>query len=223
MAKLIFDIETIGVDFDTLDQKSQTYLMDTARTSEEAEEVKNNLSFSPLTGQVIAIGILNPDTDRGAVYFDPGATQSDIVEEKDAQYIPCTEKEMLKKFWEVMGHYDQFITFNGRSFDCPYLMVRSAVHKIKPTRNLVPYRYGDEHIDLFDRLGFFGAVRRTMSLHMWCRALNIKSPKEGDIAGHEVGQAFKDGRSLEIAQYCYGDLVATKQVYEYWNTYINIK
>ncbi len=223
MPRLIFDIETVGVDFNELDETSQEYILKQARTPEEAEEVKGNLSFSPLTGQIVAIGILNPDTDKGAVYFQAPESQLERSEEDGVQYFPVTEKEILEKFWEIILHYDQFVTFNGRSFDCPYIMVRSAILGVKPTKNLMPYRYGDEHIDLYDRLGFFGAVRRTMSLHMWCQAFGIKSPKGEGVSGNEVAQLFKDKEYLRIATYCFGDLRATKALFDKWNKYINIK
>lgn len=223
MPKLIFDIETVGVDFESLDAQSQEYLVKNARTPEEADAVRSNLSFSPLTGQIVAIGILNPDTDKGAVYFQAPGWDKEKSEEEGVQYFPVTENEILEKFWEVIQHYDQYITFNGRSFDCPYIMIRSAILKVKPTRNIMPYRYGDEHIDLYDRLGFFGAVRRTMSLHMWCQALGIKSPKSEGVTGDDVASLFKEQKYLDIAKYCFGDLRATGLLYEYWNKYINIK
>jgi DNA polymerase elongation subunit (family B) len=223
MPKLIFDIETVGVDFDSLDEQAQEYLIKNARTPEEAEQVKTGLSFSPLTGQIVAIGILNPDTDKGAVYFQAPDWDQDKSEVEGVQYFPVTEKQILERFWEVIQHYDQFVTFNGRSFDCPFIMIRSAVNKVKPTKNLMPYRYGDEHIDLYDRLGFFGAVRRNMSLHMWCQAFGIKSPKSEGISGDNVAQLFKDKQYLEIAKYCFGDLRATSLLYDYWDKFINIR
>jgi len=223
MPKLIFDIETVGADFNGLDTQSQEYLIGHARTSEEAEEVKNNLSFSPLTGQIVAIGILNPDTNKGAVYFQAPGWDKKTSDEDGVQYFPVTEKEILEKFWEIIQHYDQFITFNGRSFDCPYIMVRSAILNVKPSKNMMPYRYGDEHIDLYDRLGFFGAVRRPMSLHMWCQAFGIKSPKSDGVTGSDVARLFKEAKYMEIARYCFGDLRATAQLHDYWSKYINIK
>jgi len=224
MPKLVFDIETVGIDFESLDKKAQEYLVNAARTEEEAKKVRENLSFSPLTGNIVAIGILNPDTDKGAVYFQAPGLHLEKSEEDNAQYIPLkNEGEILKEFWKVIQRYDQFITFNGRSFDCPYLMVRSAILKIKPTKDLVPYRYGNVHIDLYDRLGFFGAVRRTMSLHMWCQAFGIKSSKTQGVAGDDVGRLFKEGKHLDIARYCFDDLRATKELFQYWDGYISVK
>lgn len=225
MPKLIFDIETVGVDFETLDPTSQEYLLKFAQTDEEQTEAKEKLGFSPVTGFIVAIGILNPDTEKGAVYYqNNGSTPSGSITEGNMQYLPySTEKDLLKAFWEVAQYYDQFITFNGRTFDNPFLMIRSAANKVKPTKNLMPNRYYDEHIDLFDRLSFFGAVRRMMSLHMWCQAFGIPSPKADGITGDDVGRLFKEGKHLEIARYCGGDLEATRQLYNYWVKYINIK
>ncbi len=223
MPRLIFDIETVGVDFETLDPISQQSLLSYADSPQDEEEVKEHLGFSPLTGMIVAIGILNPDTDKGAVYFQAPGAHIGKIEEDDVQYVPATEKEILKSFWEIATHYDQFITFNGRSFDCPYIMVRSAILKVKPTVNLMPNRYYDQHIDLLDRLTFFGAVRRKMNLHLWCQAFGIESPKAKGVTGDDVRRLFKEEKYLDIARYCFGDLKATEQLFAYWDKYINIK
>lgn len=221
--KLVFDIETVGVEFDTLDEKAKEYLMRFAQDETQKEEVKDGLSFSPLTGGIVAIGILNPDTDRGAVYFRVDDNTKEF-EKNNGQFVPCpTEKEILQNFWQTASHYDQFVTFNGRGFDCPYLMIRSAILKVKPSKNLMPNRYYDSHIDLLDRLMFFGAVRRRMSLHMWCQAFGIESPKSKGVTGHEVADLYKNKKYKEIAEYCYDDVKATKKLYEYWEKYIDIK
>lgn len=231
MPRLIFDIETVGVKFDSLDDKSQELLLRFAETPEDIEAIKEGLGFSPLTGQVVAIGVLNPETDKGAVYFLSPDGSHEKKEDEDVQYIPHqTEKELLKSFWDASAHYDQFITFNGRSFDAPYLMIRSAINKIKPAKNLMTYRYESDqygktitHLDLLDRLTFFGAVRRKGSLHMWCQAFGIESPKSKGISGEDVAQLFKDKKYMDIAKYCFDDVLATEKLWEYWEKYVNIK
>lgn len=105
-------------------------------------------------------------------------------------------------------------------FDAPYILMRSAVHKLHPTKDLMPNRYSLSHCDLLDLLTFYGAVRRKFSLHMWCKAFNIKSPKEEGVTGNEVPGLFKQEKFLQIAKYCAGDLYATKELYEYWDQYI---
>lgn len=231
MPRLIFDIETIGVDFDKLDDKSKEFLLEYAETPEEEKAVKEGLGFSPLTGEVVAIGILNPDTDKGAVYFRDPENMSEQFSEKDIQYTPLeSEKDILNEFWQTASLYDQFITFNGRGFDGPYLTIRSAVNKIKPTKNLVPYRYESDqygktitHLDLLDRLTFFGAFRGRRNLHLWCKAFGIESPKAKGITGDDVGLLFREKKYMEIARYCAGDLWATKELHHRWEKYINIR
>ena len=228
MPRLIFDIETVGVEFNSLDEKSKEFVLKFAETKEDQEEAKEGLSFSPLTGEVVAIGILNPDTDKGAVYYRDPSGKNEQQSENNIQYTPFkSEKEVLKEFWDTAQLYDQFVTFNGRGFDCPFLIVRSATHKIKPTKNLMPNRYesGDygktiTHVDLLDRLTFFGSVRRKGNLHMWCQAFGIDSPKDKGVTGDDVGRLFKEKKYLDIAQYCAGDLWATKDLFNYWDKYI---
>lgn len=229
MSQLIFDIETIGEDFDSLDaltQDSLTYWIkrDTANETETdhiLEDVKNGLGFSPLTGQIIAIAMLDYQKNKGAVYFQ--APEQKIGEFQEGDFIckQMTESEMLKKFWQVALNYQQFVTFNGRAFDAPFLIIRSAVSKIKPSVNLMPYRYGDNlHIDLLDQLTFYGAVRRRGNLHLWTRAFGIKSPKAQGVSGHDVAPLFKAGKFADIARYSAGDVLATKELYEYWRDYV---
>ena len=96
------------------------------------------------------------------------------------------KKEILEKFWNTVKSYREIITFNGRGFDCPFILIRSAVHKIKPTKDLMPNRYNGTHIDLLDQLTFYGASRRRFSLDMWCKTFGIKSPKEEGITGYDI-------------------------------------
>lgn len=218
--KIVIDIETTGKDFNSLDEISQDYLLKYAQTEDEVKAVKEGMGFSPLTGEIIAIGMLNPDTNNGAVYFQSPEVLQEPLKEDGIEYISDTEAGILRRFWEAVRHYDQIITFNGRGFDAPFLLIRSAVHKIRPTKDLMPNRYNCSHADLLDLLTFYGAVRRKFSLHMWCKAFGIESPKEEGVSGYEVHDLFQQRQYLTIAKYCIGDLYATKELFDYWNTYI---
>jgi DNA polymerase elongation subunit (family B) len=220
MARIVFDIETAGFDFEALEAPVQDYLLKWAETDDEKNEVKEGLSFYPLTGEIVSIGMLNPDTGKGAVFFQNNNSPFPDFEEEGLRYEAGNEQEIIQKFWDTVKSYSQFITFNGRGFDCPFIMVRSAVHKIRPSRELLPNRYGDTHIDLMDQLNFYGAVRRKFSLDMWCRTFGIKSPKENGITGYEVKDLYRSGRGFDIAKYCAGDLKATAELLSVWENYI---
>lgn len=220
MSRVIFDIETVGKDFESLDRSTQEYLLRYAETEDEKEEIKDRLSFYPLTGEIVTIGLLDPDTQKGKVFFQNAGDPLLPFEEDNVLYETGTEREILDKFWDVIKEYVQFITFNGRGFDCPFILIRSAVHRIKPRKDLMPNRYGDAHIDLLEQLTFYGASRRRFNLDMWCRTFGIKSPKESGITGDEVKGLFKAGRYLDIARYCMGDIRATKELLFYWENFI---
>ncbi len=234
--KLVFDIETIGEDFDALDKTTKESL--TQWIEREAEdkddynrlldELKNGLGFSALTGQIVAVGVLDVEKDKGGVYFQSPGTKQERFEEDGISFEAMPEEGIMRKFWELADRYTIFITFNGRSFDVPFLMTRSAIHKVRPTKNLMASRYLYQqhadaiHIDLLDQLSFQGAVRRKGSLHLWCRAFGIKSPKSEGITGDDVNMLFKKKKYLDIARYNVGDLRATKELFGAWNDYFNI-
>src|SRR3989344_11571 len=219
--RLIFDIETIGVEFDSLDDTSKEFLLLNADNDEERDQIKEQLGFSPLTGQVVAIGIMNPDTEKGAVYFQDLSGKKEEQTDEKISYIACAdEKELLKEFWAAAAHYNQFVSFAGHSFDCPYLMVRSAVNNVKPTQLLLQNRYHSIlHLDLLDRLTNFGAMRGKRSLHLWCQAFGIGSSKDKGVTGDDVAKLFKEKKYLDIAKYCYDDVKATKELFTYWDKY----
>jgi uncharacterized protein YprB with RNaseH-like and TPR domain len=135
---------------------------------------------------------------------------------------------MLAHFWQGALSYREFISFNGRSFDVPFIMVRSAVNKIKPTINLMSNRYlgsqrsNAKHIDLLDQLSFYGAVRRKGSLHLYCQAFGIKSPKAAGITGDDVARLFAEKKYKEIAEYNSWDLIATWELHKIWEEYFKI-
>ncbi len=228
--KLVFDIETIGIDFESLDKISQDYFLQYAEDEEDEKEIKERLGFYPLTGEIAAIGILNPDTDKGAIFLKKPDDKIQITNKlNDNINIEIgSEKEILEKFWETIKPYKYFISFNGRGFDAPFLMIRSAILGVKPTKDLMSNRYLNSqkfdaiHIDLLDQLTFYGAFRKRFNLHFWSKAFGIKSPKEEGTTGEDVSRLYKEGKILEIAQYNYGDLVATKELYEKWNQYLNL-
>ena len=142
MARLIFDIETVGDDFDSFDETTQEVLTRWIKKESKDEKeyqvlldgLKNELGFSPLTGKVVAIGVMDYEKDKGAVYFDaPGENIKEFSERKFT-YKPMGEKEMLENFWRGAENYDEFITFSGRSFDVPFLVVRSAIHGVNVSK-----------------------------------------------------------------------------------------
>jgi len=223
MKRIIFDIETIGVDWEKQDQLSQEYLLKFADTPAKAEEVRQSLAFYPLTGEIVAIAMLDADTQNGSVYFRHNDGQREKFTDDRVIFISGSEADILNHFWRVAQRADQLVSFNGRMFDGPFIMLRSAINKIPVRKNLVPYRYSQGvHVDLADQMTFYDAMRRRFSLHVWCKAFGIESPKEAGVTGLMVKELFLAGKSREIAQYCLGDVIATKQLFGFWEKYLKV-
>src|SRR3989339_1151579 len=131
MPSLVFDIETIGENFDELDKTTQhsltRWVERAAKNDEEKEvmlkDVKTGLGFSPLTGEIVALGVYDHDKKQGAVYYQAPGQKETETEEQGCKLKVMTEKEILEKFWELAQKYENFVTFNGRSFDVPFILI----------------------------------------------------------------------------------------------------
>ncbi len=232
MKTLIFDIETVGEDWVSLDEVTKSSLTRWAdRSAKNKDErkalqtdIESGLGFSPLTGFVVAIGIYDLERKAGVIYYTGnGSKEDDQVGE--FTYKQRNEQQMLEEFWEGAKHYDTFVTFNGRGFDVPFLYHRSVANSIKPSQNLLEGRYPYQqkscrHVDLQDELTFFGAMQRRPSLHLFCRAFGIESPK-GEVGGDDVAELYYDGNLRAIAEYNAKDVVATTALYKKWLEYLN--
>jgi 3'-5' exonuclease len=214
---VVFDIETVSRPWLELDSMQRGRLTRWAEDHEDFLRRKEGGALSPYMGKVIVIAMLNPDTGKGVVWYETAeARAARTADDGLFEYIACDEATMLKEFWEKVEKFDRFVSFNGRSFDGPFLSVRSAIHDLSPSKNLSGYRYSVEsHVDLLEVLTFHGTVSRDQapSLHSACVAFGIPSPKTAEMHGYAVGDAYREGRLGEVADYCRKDVEATAALY----------
>ncbi|MFH1098806.1 MAG: ribonuclease H-like domain-containing protein, partial [Candidatus Uhrbacteria bacterium] len=221
--RLVIDIETVGFRWDDIPERVRGRLVKRAKGDEAV--ARSSLALSPTTGHVVLVGMFNPDTRHGEILVEgPTVLCSEAVGDDETSAALARdgiklrvvafggEGELLKAFWERVIKYGQIVTFNGRSFDGPFLMVRSIVNNVVVRRNLVGNRYADYHLDLMDRLACFGATS-SCSLDEWCVALGIPSPKDGH-SGADVEQLWNAGDRRALCQYSAGDLRATAALLE---------
>jgi 3'-5' exonuclease len=218
MKKLVIDIETVGIPWEELDPYVREYLIK-GLSDGDAEEAKRSGGLSPFRGRIIAIGVINIDDGRScALYEVPG--QEDVRVEKAGlrTYISGTEKQILEKFWDWFESDSRFITFNGRQFDGPFLMIRSAIHGLTPKRDLVGMRYElHPNCDLREVLNFFGTPnprQYKFNLDLACKAFGVETSKGEGLDGRSVEAWYRAGRHREIAEYCMDDVRATAELYE---------
>jgi hypothetical protein len=78
-------------------------------------------------------------------------------------------------------------------------MTRSAVHKIRPSKNLLSKRYDSSlHVDLLEQFTYFGLIRK-FNLDFYCHAFGIDSPKSKGVSGMDVKNLYEAGKIKDIA------------------------
>jgi hypothetical protein len=129
-----------------------------------------------------------------------------------------SEKQILEKFWTFFDSDARFISFNGRQFDGPFLLLRSAINGVVPKRDLVGYRYGfHPNCDLREVLNFFGTTSSKQfkfNLDLACKVFGVPTSKSEGVDGRSVEMWYRAGRHRDIADYCLEDVRATAELYE---------
>jgi 3'-5' exonuclease len=217
MKKLVIDIETVGTPWEEHDPYVREYLIK-GMNEAEAEEEKRRGALSPFTGRIVAIGVVNAETGRSCVMYEiPGQTELETKIEGTRTLISGSERLILEKFWQFLGKDDRFISFNGRQFDGPYLMLRSAINGLKPKRDLVGPRYRHHpNCDLREVLNFSGTLygrQVRFNLDLACKSFGIQSSKTEGMDGRAVETLYRAGRYEDIAVYCLEDVRATCELY----------
>ncbi|MGE3063390.1 MAG: ribonuclease H-like domain-containing protein [bacterium] len=223
MIEMCFDIETIGCNWEKLDEGTREYLKNRSREDEKAEDM---LGLNAMTGEIAAISILNNEKREVETFYQSREENLFNVSsdyKKDDYYYRfsvCTEKEIIKAFYDRIKNASKFITFNGLKFDCPFIALRASLLGIKPTRSINTNRFRrDEHIDLFDVLTFFGAIKG-VNLEMYCKTYGVVNPKEDGLSGKDVQKFFNEKKYREIAEYCSRDVFSTYKLYKKIKDYL---
>lgn len=165
-----------------------------------AEDAEDTCALQAATGKIIVIGLLNPVQNRGEVLYEGNICQKGVQDERGIAWSTGSERQILQRFWKlVQGR--QIITFNGMSFDAPYIVARSLYTGVRPTQRINPRWYDRRfHMDLREELSVFGK-QKAYSLEFTCELFGEPSPKTL-MSGGDVGAYYRAGRIREIADYC---------------------
>lgn len=206
---ITFDIETIPQENLTALQEEELNKKFLNSNSPQTEDYKVLLaSTNPLLGQIVCIGV---------VTYDPNTLK------KSSYYIAGPEREILQDFWKIIEHDkgNTYISFNGVNFDAPFIIKRSMHHKIPATsKNFMDLRRYQTWPH-FDVKAVFNNYDSYVSgtLATICEFLGVDSPKNGEIKGNNVYEAYKKGRIQEIGEYCIKDVIATYECYDIIKNY----
>ena len=122
------------------------------------------------------------------------------------------ERALLEDFSRFVGRARPvLVTYNGRSFDLPVIVMRSLCHAIAlpwyyRDRD-VRYRYSAEgHLDLCDWLAEHGAARAG-KLDAIARLIGL--PGKLGVDGSQVEGLYRAGQLASIQSYCLADVAQT--------------
>ena len=152
-------------------------------------------ALDPLTGRVVAIGLLFENSEFAVIGHDD-------------------EAQTLREFWEVcrgeMGRIHRMIGFNTHLFDLPFLIRRSFKHRIEVPYGIRRGRYwGDEMLDLREEWQL-GDRQARGSLDTIARHLGVGT-KNGD--GKDFAALWRTDREKAVV-YLRNDLVLTGRIAE---------
>lgn len=184
---LFFDIETVPTEHGFKHGKPRG-------ADEPEEQYLKRLSLSAITARVLCVGFaLEPPADA------PTAILSG------------DEAAILKDFWGLVERADLFVGHNVLDFDLKFLVQRSTLHRIKPSREIPFARFRNAPVfDTMQEWTRWG--REGVSLDALALAMGLASPKDG-MDGAKVYPAFQAGRLEEIYSYCRGDVDTVRRVY----------
>lgn len=125
----------------------------------------------------------------------------------------ANEARMLADFSRFVDeHRPHVVTFNGRGFDLPVIMLRCLRHGVQlrwyyQGRDY-RYRYSDEgHLDLADFLTEHGATRGGLSLDASARLIGL--PGKVGVDGSQVEGLWNSGQHEAVQSYCLSDVAQT--------------
>ena len=180
----------------------------------------------PHAQRVVAISYVD-------VSFDPAANPkyqflrcySECRWSREESGLDLEEHKLLSTFAGAIGPDVHFVSWNGRTFDLPVIVMRSFKHRIAcgwyySTKD-VRYRYSTEgHLDLMDFYSDYGATR-PMKLHEAARLMGL--PGKTDMSGASIEKIFKgsvadlnsDLESIQasVGRYCLQDSIQTAIVW----------
>lgn len=168
---------------------------------EEAQKAQiEKAGLYPWTARVIAMGWCHEGDDAVTVRVVNG---------------DAAEKDLLTEFWSRVwdgrtGSVEPLVTFNGRGFDLPVLMVRSRLLGVShPALNVDKYR--SPHPDLMQILTFNGAIP-ARSLKWFAQRFGLNT--DDAFSGKEIAQLVEDQNWDAIKSHCESDVTLTRQLAE---------
>ena len=211
---LFFDIETVGVtkDYTILEQEHPALTKQfnnyfdwfLKRFPEDqgldnSQVYVNRAALVPEFSKIVcaSFAFVGPDGKTHAQTFS-GDNEKELLLGVNA----LLDKVFKLDFW-LCGH-------NIKNFDLPTLQKRMVINGIRPSVLLPGYDTKPWEIKAIDTMDIWkmGNNFALSSLELMCAALGVPSPKEGEVTGNRVHEAYYDYNQLDlIVEYCERDVM----------------
>lgn len=128
------------------------------------------------------------------------------------------EKEMIHNFFAFIEKYEpKLVSFNGKNYDMPLLVLRALKYNIKAANyldtqsdkwNNYKTRFSElKHCDLFESFG----STRGLKLDTICAMADL--PGKYDVHGDEVMKLYYEDKIEKIHEYCESDVLNTYMLF----------
>lgn len=172
----------------------------------KSERVKQ-CSLSPRLGRIVCIGTARVD---GASTFG-GVTLLARTEDKETSVL----EDVWARLKETRG---RCVTWNG-SFDLNFILLRSVILGVQPTLAPSVVSSWFKRYTLFPHFDCKAALLQWETrvsgegLDQWAQALGLPG-KTGGMTGADVWPLYREGKLVEIGEYCTQDVSATASIYQ---------
>lgn len=130
------------------------------------------------------------------------------------------EKEIIGRFWQIVGRHNRLIGYNISNFDIRVLVVRSALLGVESSGVYFPdlmNRYSNNVVDLMNARFPFAKAMKLKDLVV---ASGI-APLVEDIDGSQVFGLFEDDPEL-LAEYCKSDVYVIRELARKYKGYLYV-
>ena len=142
-----------------------------------------------------------------AFVLDNGETKRQTFSGDDEHKLLSDVRDLLNRCHKLdfylCGH-------NLKNFDIPMLAKRMIINGIMPSKILPSYDTKPWEVKAIDtkEIWQYGAYTAIGSLDLMCSCMDVPSPKEGDVTGDKVHDAYWNKNMLEeITAYCERDVL----------------
>lgn len=216
---LFLDIETVGCEPDW-----ETFKKNKPELSFQFEHIQDNLrkrfpeeSESTISELFVNRAALVPEFSKvvcvsAAFVIDGGQIKIQSFHSSDEKKLLTDVQKLLYKSGEL-GFY--LCGHNVKGFDIPTLAKRMIINGLLPPKLLPGYNVKPWEVKALDTkdLWQFGGYGQFASLELMCVCLGVESPKNTEVVGNKVHEAYWNKKDIEgITKYCEKDVTQLIEV-----------